>query len=281
MQFKSLALFSMAMVCTLVLFQNCSASKFTDQSTMQDTAGAPAIEIKYCEYNGKSDYRPGAIIKTFVSSSVAYNQECVEQSHTCVDGKFSGTLGFTTCARGVPQDCMIGTDVVAHGTSVERWEAASVPHTGTCRSQQRECTNGQISGSYTVKTACQKLPPPAPTGKLECQSRPGADQIVQDLYEKWSDGSLKLKESCSLATSQRANRGFNCGKITDGPYPNVGDIDSQPSCCPSGRVTVNGLCMPIVGVGGTCFANANCQDGLECGTDYANPSNPYGVCKTR
>lgn len=286
MRLKGLIFCTVSFLASLFLFQNCSGTKFTDELTMQDTAGNPAVEIKYCEYNGKTDYRPGAFIKTFVSSSVAYNAECVEQSHECKDGSFTGALGFPTCGKNVPQDCQIGTDVIPHGTRVERWEAASVPYTGTCRSEQRECTNGSIPGSYTVKTPCVKQPPPTATGKMECRMRTGqSNSKILDLYEKWSDDSYRLKETCSNWHSQRDNDSWNCGKRTNGIYGQFTTVDAEESCCPNGWTVVNGLCMPIANAGQACYGSLNCADGLECRSDDFGGSAgtpPYGrSCKLK
>src|SRR5690606_14055289 len=47
---------------------------------------------------------------------------------------------------------------IANGQSVTAYQASSVPNGQTCNSQTRQCSNGQLSGSYAYQ-ACTVQPP--------------------------------------------------------------------------------------------------------------------------
>jgi hypothetical protein len=112
--------------------------------------------------------------------------------------------------------------------------------------------------------------PPKPTGKFICVHRAGTPTVVEDLYEKWSDGSVSLKEKCSdWHSTVKENHGYNCGAPAGYPI-NQG----FSACCPMGSVTVNGRCLPEVGLGESCYADANCKAGLKCRDDLAD-TNTY------
>ncbi|NQZ85927.1 MAG: hypothetical protein HRU03_09485, partial [Nanoarchaeales archaeon] len=75
-----------------------------------------------------------------------------------------------------PADCSYG---VSHGNSRIMYQSSSVPFGNTCTSQNRFCTDGSLSGSYT-KTSCTVLSAPVPTSELGvCSSVHGTNSYLQ------------------------------------------------------------------------------------------------------
>ena len=265
---------------TMFAFQNCGKTEFgsASSSTEGDVTDPVILASKKCEYQGK-EYWHSNTIQTYRESSVAYNQTCKLETQTCTDGVWVGAIGYKDCGTEVPKDCKLGNDTIKHNQTVQRSEAASVTYDKECKEQTRTCVDGFLSGEYAAK-ACVRQAPPQPTGEFTCEVRDmNVTHLVEDLYEKWTDGSKRKVETCSNWQSQRQNSGFNCGKMTNGIYDAMTTIAPQKSCCPQGKVVVNGLCMPIAQLGQACFGKMNCADGLECNSNIKSPSGNFGTCQ--
>lgn len=269
--------FAALAIVVIFVFQNCSSSSFSPiASSTGDVTDPERLNNKKCEYDG-NEFWHGDTIQTYAQSSVAFGNSCVAQTHTCNNGIFSGTIGFKNCGVGVPRDCLIGTETITHNTESIRFEAALVAHNQSCRSEVRKCFDGSIPGSYTLKK-CAVQAPPTPLNEYSCVVRAGqSDNQVMDLHRKWSDGTTQKVETCSNWQSTRDNSGGNCGKLTNGIYGQYTTSDDQPSCCPAGKTTVNGLCMPVAQQGQACYGSNNCDNGFECrGNEATTATNPFG-----
>jgi cytochrome c len=102
--------------------------------------------------------------------------------------------------------CQFNGQAVASGSSVNAFQAASVPFATTCTSQARTCTNGTLSGSYTF-ASCSVAAAPA------------------------IDGAAIYTQNCSgchgaLATSSK--RGASAATITSA-IQNISYMKSNPA----------------------------------------------------
>jgi hypothetical protein len=267
-------------VIVFFAFQNCGKTNFNSSSsdTSGDVTDPVILSSKKCEYEGK-EYWHSETIQTYRESSVAFNQSCKLETQTCNNGAWEGAVGYRDCGTEVPKDCKLGNDTIKHNQTIQRFESSTVAFDKQCKEQTRTCVDGDLSGDYAQKN-CVPQQPPKPTGKFSCEVRDiSVTNIVEDLYEVWSDGSKRKVETCSNWQSQRQNRGFNCGKLTDGIYDAWTTMAQQPTCCPVGKVTVNGKCMPIAQLGQACYGSMNCADGLECNSFIKSPSGYYGTCQ--
>jgi hypothetical protein len=101
-----------------------------------------------CAFNGQS-IASGTSVTAYQSASVASGGTCSSQQRTCINGTLSGTYTFASCTVGTASSCTFNGQAVANGAKVTAYQAVSVPFGGTCSSQQRTCSNGTLSGTYT------------------------------------------------------------------------------------------------------------------------------------
>jgi hypothetical protein len=110
-----------------------------------------------CSY-GFMYIRNGISLTAYKSSLVAYGQACESQVRTCTNGVLSGTFEASYCTVAAESDCVFNGRLVSNGSSVRTYIASSVPYGDKCEYQDRLCTSGVLSGSYT-STSCTTLPP--------------------------------------------------------------------------------------------------------------------------
>jgi len=86
--------------------------------------------------------------------------------------------------------CTFNGSIVAHGSSVTAYQSSSVPSGQTCQSQQRTCSNGTLSGTYSYPTcSVSGSVPPVPN------VIPGA---VPDTSSEWSRGTVLLRNFVNM-----------------------------------------------------------------------------------
>jgi hypothetical protein len=119
---------------------------------------SPAIGAT-CSANGQT-YNSGDAINGFSTSSVPFGSLCstVAQVGLCTNGSISNEPSFYTCQTTAGANCSISTQTVNHGNSIQVYQTSTVAYGSTCVSEQRSCTNGNLSGSYT-NLSCEILPP--------------------------------------------------------------------------------------------------------------------------
>ncbi|NUN04735.1 MAG: hypothetical protein HUU57_03140, partial [Bdellovibrio sp.] len=143
-------------------FQNCSPVNFStlasessidllgvcevDPSLPQCSDPEPKSPQK-CTFNGK-EYSEGETVKAFLSSTVAAGQVCVSEDRRCVNGAFTGSYLYATCAVDAPASCLFNGITVPHGDTIEAFENPSVPYNANCVAEMRRCNNGVLGGTY-------------------------------------------------------------------------------------------------------------------------------------
>lgn len=269
-------------------FQNCSDTKFKEDQqlstsqilTVTDAPVTPE-SIKDCVFNDQV-VKYGASISAFSSSSVPFNEVCLQEQRTCMgNGVLSGSFLYPTCQPGQPKDCQLDGKIVKHGLTGFFYTSKQVAANGVCLQIARTCDNGVLSGDQKAIYASCSVSEPVSLNKLVCKRRQGnlseppsylapgylpngGVGIKSDIYESYSDGSFKLVEKC-LDWQSDVQSALNCAKEISGDYQyNFGVVLKPAICCPVGRVAINGMCQKVSGQGGYCYADTQCEAGLYC-----------------
>ncbi len=145
---------------SIVAYQNssvdygevCASQKrLCDDGTLSGTfnystcaVGMPAS----CLFNGQT-IASGQRIAAYLSSAVSYGETCQQEFRECQNGALSGSFNFATCEVGQPSSCLFNGKTIAHGEKAKGYKASAVPYGSVCESEDRVCTNGELSGNYT------------------------------------------------------------------------------------------------------------------------------------
>jgi hypothetical protein len=163
----------------LLLFQNCAKTQFSsvdleanekqmapddgDTDTDNTTKSPPSptsptttntiIVPLNCLFDGKT-IKHGSEVTAYQNSAVPYGSACVKETRKCTNGKLSGSYNFAACAAGQAKMCLFNGQSIASGSKVKAYVTSTVPYGQTCKSEDRLCTNGELSGSYSYGS-CQ------------------------------------------------------------------------------------------------------------------------------
>ena len=121
---------------------------------------------KSCNFDGKkiSGYGdPSSQVLAYFSKTVGFGQTCTSQTRTCDKGVLSGSYLHSSCVVQAPANCTLERQTVAHDKKIKAWEEKEVPFGNACKSQERTCTNGTLSGSYSHLSCIVRAPATAPT----------------------------------------------------------------------------------------------------------------------
>jgi len=95
----------------------------------------------------------GQSVLAFASPTVAWSSACSSQERLCEDGVLGGTFTYPSCARLDPVACILpwgGT--LAHAGSAIAYAQPLATPASPCIPQERVCSDGQLSGSFTAET---------------------------------------------------------------------------------------------------------------------------------
>jgi peptidoglycan hydrolase-like protein with peptidoglycan-binding domain len=178
------------------------------------------------------------------------------------------TIAFTLPSVGAASECTLNDEAVPNGGSVTAYQAATVPYGQQCVSQQRTCTNGALSGSYT-SSACTVGPPSACTLNGETvQSGQSATF--------YSDAGISYGDSCSnYAQTRTCTNGTLSG---DSSYQYGSCVVGQPAACSfnnqsvANAASVTAYQSSTVAFGSQCVSQSRtCTNGTLSGS-YQYPS---------
>ena len=112
-----------------------------------------------------------------------------------------------------PQDCLINGTRVSHGSSIQRWrEPSRTFDQSSCRSEQRICNDGVLSGSYGFSTCVEQGPIPI---SMECSTD---NQLFRSC-----EGLFRLRDENSkmyVRTDSEAELFYQCGPRILNGYQN-------------------------------------------------------------
>ena len=164
----------------------------------------------------------GADVEAYQLSSVPWNETCssYREIRSCENGVLSGQgFAFSSCEQVAPDNCSFNEQLVEHQSSVTAWQTSSVPHGNTCASQERICTNGQLSGSYSFSSCGTAAPD-------NCSAADYGQFVQHNTSEQfWQTATVPYGSSC-----QPQDRFCNNGTLS-GSYTFAACSVSEASGC--------------------------------------------------
>ena len=164
----------------------------------------------------------GADVEAYQLSSVPWNETCssYRETRSCENGVLSGQgFAFSSCEQVAPDNCSFNDQLVEHQSSVTAWQTSSVPHGNSCASQERICTNGQLSGSYTFSSCATAAPD-------NCSAADYGQFVQHNTSEQfWQTATVPYGSSC-----QPQDRFCNNGTLS-GSYTFASCSVSEASGC--------------------------------------------------
>ena len=114
-----------------------------------------------CTFNGQV-IQNGGSVTAYQSGSAAYGQQCMGETRVCNNGQLSGSFTASNCTAQPPQNCVTpwGT-TVGNGQTVTAYRLSTVSYGQSCQGgnvEQRLCTNGTLSGSFTNQNCLVQTP---------------------------------------------------------------------------------------------------------------------------
>lgn len=111
----------------------------------------------------------GASVRAF--QAVPNGQSCASELRVCNNGVLSGSFTQSSCTVTAPPaaSCTLPFGgSLNSGQSIDAYQASSVPSGSTCVSEIRNCSNGNLSGSFVHGSCSVSAPTPVPpvTGNI-------------------------------------------------------------------------------------------------------------------
>ncbi len=106
-----------------------------------------------CMFAGKK-INHGSSINTYETAEVPYATVCNAQVRVCTDGVLSGTFTNTACRMLPIKECIVGGLKLSNGSSATFFLDSVAPPGELCKGEERVCTKGVLSGTYT-NTECR------------------------------------------------------------------------------------------------------------------------------
>lgn len=216
--------------------------------------GAPAA----CTFQGQT-IAHGADVTAFQNSTVQFGQTCVGEKRTCQNGVLSGSYNSPCCSPGAPASCTFDGRSLAHGEEVTAFQNSSVAFGGTCSSEKRTCSNGQLSGSFTFGSCTVGAP-------ASCLFN-GQSVAHGSSVQAFQTSSVDFGQSCTAQTRTCAN-GVLSGSATFSSCT----VGAARSCTFNGRniahgESVYGYAQSSVPFGQSClFQERVCNNGTLSGS---------------
>ncbi|MGZ5280096.1 MAG: hypothetical protein ACXWC9_09150, partial [Pseudobdellovibrionaceae bacterium] len=93
---------------------------------------------------------------SFVTGEMDLESAAAVVTNPCTEDQVADLQGNCINNNAISTACTLNGQLVASGTSIQAYETATVPAGSKCLPQTRECTNGTLSGSFTL-LSCQPL----------------------------------------------------------------------------------------------------------------------------
>lgn len=218
-----------------------------------------------CLFNGQS-VAHGASVRAYTTSTVPYGSVCQESTRVCNNGVLSGTGSYATCSVNAPASCLFNGQTIPHGGSVKGYQNPSVPFGQSCVSEDRNCANGNLGGSYSFASCSAG----APSSCLFNGQTIAHGQSVT----AYASSSVASGQSC-VSQSRICNNGALSGSYA---YSSC-SVNAPASCLFNGQTIAHGQSVTAyasssVSYGGSCSGQTRtCNNGLLSGSyNYASCS---------
>lgn len=253
----------------LFSFQNCNKVQFSTQlpedvsssdfcTANPDAAECLNVSPPTCSFNGTS-YQEGQTVVAYLTSTVPYGQNCTEEVRTCSGGSFTGTYSFPACNVDTPAACLFNGQAVNHGSTVVAYQNSAVPFGTTCVSQNRQCNNGVLSGSYNFASCTVGA---ANSCLFNGQTIPHGQSV-----QAFTTSSVPYGQTCAATTRTCYN-----GQLTGSGNFASCMVDAPSACLFNGQTiahqgSVTAYQNSTVPAGSTCVSQQRtCNNGVLSGT---------------
>lgn len=155
-----------ALLISNITFQNCTSKGFTSHSSLAGSSycagenSDPTCKQsipKQCSFNGNF-LAEGAMVTSYLNSSEPASTTCKSEIRRCVGGVLTGAYSYSSCSVAAAKSCLFDGRTIAAGASINAYLNSAEPFGGNCRSQQRTCVDGALSGAYSFSN-CQVAAP--------------------------------------------------------------------------------------------------------------------------
>jgi hypothetical protein len=106
-----------------------------------------------CELPWGGTIEHGASATAYQAASVGCGESCSSQERVCNDGQLTGSYSHQQCQEQACGSCRLpwGGEI-AHAQVVTAYAEASVSCDGQCRSEERTCRDGTLTGNYPAQS---------------------------------------------------------------------------------------------------------------------------------
>lgn len=206
---------------------------------------------KLCLFDGKV-VPHGKSVDAYSTS----NGACEVQKRVCSDGILSGSFQFAKCKKEGPLSCLFGGKTIPHGATTKAY-ALMNPVGEDCRSENRLCSNGVLSGEFT-HTSCARAMRSCAADRQTIDH--GSSAVM------YASASVPFGQKCQRQTRKCADG------ILSGSYGYGTCVEQKPLDCKIGDEvvahgkTVKAYRVANVGFEGACEPETRvCTDGVLSG----------------
>ena len=119
-----------------------------------------------------------------------FGKNCSSQTRTCRNGNLSGSFTNANCNVAVAEDCSLGGLNIANGASITAYKSATANFGGNCVSQERTCTDGNLTGTFEFNSCKLLLQTPAHLADHHWNTEP----VLLPMQQAMSAGSICRSE---------------------------------------------------------------------------------------
>ena len=233
--------------------RSCQNGGLSGGPSYQYASCTTAVPVpQACSFNGQP-VASGSSVIAFERSSVPSGQSCSSQVRACSNGTLSGSFAYGSCSVGAPQSCTFNGTTIQSGGTVTAYNQSSVGFGMTCPAEVRTCTNGVLSGSYSIASCTV-------TGAQSC-SFAGTLLPSGGSVTAYAQSSVPFGQSCSAETRACTN-----GSLS-GSYTNAAcSVAAPASCTFAGAPVANGGTV-------TAYAQSSVPSGQSCISEIRSCSN--------
>lgn len=134
----------------------CNAGDLEGSFQFPNCTVGPAAD---CSIPWGGTVKSGEGVTAYQEATVPHGENCRSEFRMCNDGTLEGSYAEETCVNQNGAECVTPWGRrLNHGESTRAYKRAGSPFGDICDSEMRDCNNGELSGSYELKTCHTGLP---------------------------------------------------------------------------------------------------------------------------
>lgn len=216
---------------------------------------APASK---CMFNG-TELAEGVSVVAYLASTVPAGQTCTYQTRTCKSGVLSGSYDYALCGVQKAAACLFDGKTIPSGSKITAYLNLAGSN---CSSEERLCTNGQLSGSYPYGSCL--------VGACRFNGQTIANGTSVTGYDA---SAVDFGKSCT--PNQRTC--YNGGLSSHGDYASC--VVGQPkSCLFNGQTLAHGSSVKAYTTSTVPFGSSCSSEDRVCNNGNLSGSATFGTC---